>query len=415
MNSTIKFYNPKKGWGVVSNPKNPEKTDGSVFFHINQVEGPLVELLVSNKFENEPIICDYKESSKYEGKLEASSVRLDLTKRKVGYVKSFDKGHGWVEEFKTKTDYFIHHSSIRGSTSKFVPLSEGDPVLFTSTESDKGLQADDLIKIDNRCALEKFAEFEDFIDSLYSLKALAEEENWDYINAPTGRIPVLYSFINHTFDRILEQNKIVLGKSSTDGTEYMYFNTGLVTPDQDEIYGYFKKLNLKLNENEWGTTQPEYEFLEFNTDQSHSRKFFSHSPKIATYFSEAEVRELVFDTSLNGGKIILDKEHLKNRKGRFPAPISTYEDDTFFDAIEKGIELAIRRIKRNYKTAIPHSYDGKIQFLLPLCLLSKRDANLALVVNKIESVYKAHTVLSLDQAYNNARLLAKPDREWLNP
>lgn len=52
---------------------------------------------------------------------------------------------------------------------------------------------------------------------------------------------------------------------------------------------------------------------------------------------------------------------------------------------------------------------------MPLCLVSKSEADLALVVNKEEYVYKAHTVLTLDQAYNNARLLAKPDREWLNP
>lgn len=91
------------------------------------------------------------------------------------------------------------------------------------------------------------------------------------------------------------------------------------------------------------------------------------------------------------------------------------DEEAFFDAIAKSIELAIKRVRRNYKTAIPHFYDGKIQFLLPLCLLTKKDADLALVVNKEEQVYKAHTVLTLDQAYNNARLLAKPDREWLNP
>ena len=34
---------------------------------------------------------------------------------------------------------------------------------------------------------------------------------------------------------------------------------------------------------------------------------------------------------------------------------------------------------------------------------------------KDENIYEAHTILTLDQAYNNARLLAKPDREWLNP
>jgi hypothetical protein len=155
--------------------------------------------------------------------------------------------------------------------------------------------------------------------------------------------------------------------------------------------------------------------LEFETDQSHFRIVFPSSPDIPTYFAEAEVRELMFDTSLNQGKIIVDREHLKSRKGRFPSKIAALDDEAFFDSITKSIELATKRVKRNYKTAIPNFYDGKIQFLLPLCMLTKKDADLALVVNKEELVYTAHTLLTLDQAYNNARLLAKPDREWLNP
>ena len=197
--------------------------------------------------------------------------------------------------------------------------------------------------------------------------------------------------------------------------EYAYFNTGLVTPMQDEIYGFFRKSSIIQDPSKWQLKIPEYEFLEFETEHSRYRKYFSTSPELATYFSEAEITELIFDNSLNGGKIIVDREHIKSRKMRFPSKISSLSDEEFFDAISKSVELAIRRIKRNYKTAIPHFYDGKIQFLLPLCMLSKRDADLALVVNKEEMVYKAHTVLTLDQAYNNARLLAKPDREWLNP
>src|SRR5690606_22431897 len=124
---------------------------------------------------------------------------------------------------------------------------------------------------------------------------------------------------------------------------------------------------------------------------------------------------LIYDYSLNNGEIIIDREHISSRRSRFPNEIRELNDEKVFDAIKKSIELALRRVKRNYKTAIPHYYDGKIQFLMPLCLVSKSEADLALVVNKEEYVYKAHTVLTLDQAYKNARLLAKPDREWLNP
>jgi hypothetical protein len=42
-------------------------------------------------------------------------------------------------------------------------------------------------------------------------------------------------------------------------------------------------------------------------------------------------------------------------------------------------------------------------------------ADLALVIHRDGNVYTGETVLTIDQAYNNARLLAKPDTEWLEP
>ncbi len=46
-------------------------------------------------------------------------------------------------------------------------------------------------------------------------------------------------------------------------------------------------------------------------------------------------------------------------------------------------------------------------------LTSKASADLALVIEKENGVYRASTCLTLDMAINNARLIAKPDDEWL--
>ena len=413
MEGFINYYNTRKGFGYIEKPDDKSK---DIFFHISDVGSELSELLAAYKFQKQPIVYDTKESDKKLGEYVGIKINLDLSKRKIGYIDEFDveKGFGWIQEFNSEERFFLHFTKLVGAESKFISIEAGEPVVFSGSINEKGNEALDVLKLDTRCALEKFADFDDFNISLTELQTLAEPENWDYINRPTGKNLVLFSYINHTFERIIEQQKQVEGISSKDSKSYLYFNTGLVTPFQDEIYGYFEKLGLKAKES-WGLSEPEYKFLEFNTDQARYRKFFPNAPHNATYFSEAEVRELIFDTSLNNGKVIIDKEHLKNRKSRFPDQINSMEDEHFFDAIEKSIELAVKRIKRNYKTAIPHYYDGNIQFLLPLCMLSKKDADLALVVNKEENVYQAHTVLTLDQAYNNARLLAKPDREWLNP
>lgn len=60
-----------------------------------------------------------------------------------------------------------------------------------------------------------------------------------------------------------------------------------------------------------------------------------------------------------------------------------------------------------------YAFFQQIQLLLPLCLTSKTDADLALVVERGNNVYRASTCLTLDMAINNARLIAKPDDEWL--
>jgi cold shock CspA family protein len=412
MQSKIQFYNFGKGWGWIENPSDRSK---GFYFHISSVIGELRELFDAKKIYDEPISFETRPSRVKSGEVEAFDIKLDLTKRAVGHITEFESGFGWVKDFYSNDKYFVHYSKIKGADVKYISIEAGDPVIFTKGRNEKGKEAIDIVKVDTRCSLESFADFDDFNQSLLDLKAVSEDEHWDYIKNPTSGVPVLWSYINHTFDRIMSQNKIIEGRSSKDSKEYAYFNTGLVTPFQDEIYGYFLKIKPIDKASQWHINQPKYNFLEFNTDQSHYRKFFPSAPDIASYFAEAEVRELVFDTSLNGGKIIIDRDHLKNRKSRFPSKIVALDDEAFFDSIIKSIELATKRVKRNYKTAIPHFYDEKIQFLLPLCMLTKKDADLALVVNKEEYVYKAHTVLTLDQAYNNARLLAKPDREWLNP
>ena len=55
------------------------------------------------------------------------------------------------------------------------------------------------------------------------------------------------------------------------------------------------------------------------------------------------------------------------------------------------------------------------QLLIPLCLAAQDVADLAIVVEDYGNMYRASTCLTLDQAMNNARLLARPDRDWLNP
>ena len=76
-------------------------------------------------------------------------------------------------------------------------------------------------------------------------------------------------------------------------------------------------------------------------------------------------------------------------------------------------EYAKIRIKENYKSAVPQYFNGKIQFLIPISLGDPSVVDLSLAVGKDGGIYTGHTCLTLDMAYNNARLIAKPESDWL--
>lgn len=82
-----------------------------------------------------------------------------------------------------------------------------------------------------------------------------------------------------------------------------------------------------------------------------------------------------------------------------------------------AIDIMKRKVTANYKIAVPQYFDGKIQLLLPLYLLNNPEPDLALVVTKDKygNFYQGHTCLTMQMAYNNARLIAKPESNWLKP
>jgi cold shock CspA family protein len=343
MTGKIKFYKPLEFWGKIS-------VDGQtkdLYFNFQNVQGELKTLFEFNKFKDEPVTFDIQESPKRVGEKEATNIKLDLTTRQVGHIYSYDqeRGIGNIQDFNSKEKIFFHHSGIRKEfADKYERIEISEPVVFTNGCNDKGKCAIDILKIDARYHIEEFANFVNLRQNLLDLKNLAEQENWDYLKKPTRGAPVLFSYINQTCFRLIKQNKIVIGKSTKDKKEYAYFNTGLVTPQQDEIFAYFIKNPNYFKLTGWGVQSSEWNFIEFNTEQSVYRRYFIDVPEIATYFSEAEVADLIFDTRV---PIIPDKEHLLKRKNRIESDrIRNLDDEAFVEEIKDAIELAKKRIKK---------------------------------------------------------------------
>lgn len=240
--------------------------------------------------------------------------------------------------------------------------------------------------------------FKDYSQSIEELSIMAVRENWDYKTARTGRMPILANYVRHTFSQINSEKKFeILG-------EFSVFNTGLVTNNQEEIFGLCQK-NKKP-----GSNIPYY-FIGWRKASDRQLLRFAKLPEPANYFQNPA--DLIYDLKIDLRPNI---EHIiSDNKDRFPESLREIDDHQLSALLLGTIEDAKKRIKRNYKTAIPQFYKGKVQLLLPLCLTTKAKADLALVVEKENSVYRASTCLTLDMAINNARLIAKPDDEWLKP
>lgn len=84
--------------------------------------------------------------------------------------------------------------------------------------------------------------------------------------------------------------------------------------------------------------------------------------------------------------------------------------------IEDAVDLALKRVEWNYKTAIPMYFPTKNtgSLLLPLSLVDEDHVDLALVVERQASgAYQGQTILPLNLAYSNSRLVTRPDSDWL--
>jgi len=394
----VKFFNAGKGFGIIDDDSDKSE----IFIHFSQIIDEAKILLPQERVEYEIIEND-------KGK-NATNLQREID-RKVGKIVSFQSGFGFIKTLDSEEKYFIHYSDIEGEG--FTKVEDDNEVEFTPTVSEKGLQALRVVLRDNRSALQKFSFFHDWRKALDDLLNLAQEENWDYLNDKTGNLPVLSSYITYTFKRIQNEDKIQYTTKS-DGKKFASFNTGLATKRHEEIFAYFEHTGNFPGQRparEGYLKRATWKFDRFDKESYRLMNYFKIRPELANYFQSAA--DLIYDTSK---RLIPDFDHIADdRENRFPSSFKSLTKPQQIERIKATINTALTRVKRNYKTAIPQYYDGSIQLLLPLCLEDIEKTDVALVVAKEGEVYRANTVLSLDWAYNNARLLARPDREWLNP
>jgi len=81
--------------------------------------------------------------------------------------------------------------------------------------------------------------------------------------------------------------------------------------------------------------------------------------------------------------------------------------------LETAVELARRKASFVPGIVVPQGHQGKVQFLLPLCLLDTEQIDLAMTLTSMDGYYLGYTCLTLKIAYVNARLISRPVAPWL--
>jgi hypothetical protein len=349
----------------------------------------------------------------------------------LGYMKLRELLEEFIDSIEIKRDETTHKVPVlyaRKKSSNKTTQQKSKPQL--------GVR---ITQIPNN--LLQWAYMGDFRQVVNDLKNMALKERWFYKSQnPAFPFPILSKYLTYTFFRLSkETGKIIM----TD--QYAAFNTGLVNNLYEPIYALFEKNKIQ-DRQEWYF----HEFCISGVGKAGKilASYFNPLPQRAHFFNDPS--ELIYDSNatepqLNWNHIILDNvsrlpiEFLEENKPadflfRDTSIMSTIDKADYFSSLASAIEndskkfraiknrfadslqLALKRVQWNFKTAIPMYYpqNNKMSLLLPLSLLDDEIIDLALVTERTQSgSYLGHTILPLDWAYSNARLVTRPDSDWL--
>jgi cold shock CspA family protein len=278
------------------------------------------------------------------------------------------------------------------------------------------------------------------------LKELALAERWTFQNKaddPEHPHPILFSYLTNTFGRLALEEKIIIKENPSIAA----FNTGLVDRRYEPIYALFTTSG-RDSRTPWKLE----DFCVAGEGRVGQQlvRYFNPLPPPAHYFDTPS--DLFYD--VRAGKPELSWRHIIIENiDRFPKKfledncpprfqlrdtfeMSDEEYNRYSDELGRAVEddnrtyrsimnrfkdaldLSIKRASWNFKTAIPQYYPRvkALTLLLPICLVSDDQVDMALSVEKTPSGnYLGHTILLLDWAYKNARLVCRPDSDWLVP
>ncbi|WP_304426444.1 DUF3825 domain-containing protein [uncultured Adlercreutzia sp.] len=238
-----------------------------------------------------------------------------------------------------------------------------------------------------------------------------EPEKWSF--AGKDDFGILKNYLFFTFDKLMADRESAPDSEKQSivyvGDTVACFNTGLFDKNWQTVYFYCEK-------NPISDRQP-WRFVSFHNNYTIKNCPIDYDAcanlQRANYFEDPSA--LLFDSSL---EIVPQWQHIIHDEKNYQRIPQSLRDNgaTFCQSVMEGQISSVRkRIAANYKTIVPQYYRGRIQLLMPLYLTNPESPDLALVLSLSDDkkVYYGHTCLTIEMAYNNARLIARPDSYWL--
>ncbi len=302
-------------------------------------------------------------------------------------------------------------------------------------------------------ALESFADIGYWHEFLKELAEQALPEKWDWSDNNLGRYYILKKYIQYTFYRLQMEDKICISPDN----QFAAFNTGLVNNHYDEIFACFVPNPL----HDKNKQTPAWRFETFALAGIRGKdgygkmltSYFDPLPKVAVYFEN--FADTIYDLDRD---LVTDYEHIiLDNISRLPmgylkecmygddkaqeliaqveqAASETRKQQAYYmlrgyiesndklyrrlkNRMEDAIDYALKRVRWNFRTVVPCYYPkgNGISLMLPLCLEDDLKTDCALVVQKNPSgSYQGQTILELERAYVDARLVCRLANDWLS-
>lgn len=388
----VLFFHVRRGFGRIRTDSNPD----GVFVHFSAVE-EAAQILIPKE------LVRFRIAEAGKGPV-ASNVRR-ISRRAQGVVSSVHSGNGIIRS-DTGEDFSFSHKDLLADTATFNRVISGWKVQFSPLEEEGKSLAKEIVICDTRSPFLQLTKIDKWKNRLRMLASIAEPEAWSETGSP-GSYSILENYVLETF-RILHREGGVSIIPKKGGQKIGLWNTGLLTPHGEEIIARMDSLSQPPKED--GYLSPAiWKLTGFFPLSDRRIPTLEAKPPIALEF--VPYHSLIPNPSAN---LIPDLDHLMKRNQRLPGFWSQLPRSEQIQRLQGALHKLGLMLKRNPRLAIPQWYEETVQYLVPLDLGDGQGPIGALVLEQQDLQLRVQTVLQLEWAYQNARLLGPMHDNWLS-